>query len=166
MSNPRAISLSALLGVLLALICNSITQMFNQTVVAQSGGTMNTDALLALAIAVNRAVEAIKQNVLDRFLAGEPLAQVRAGLALFLSLILGVLGAGMFSLNLFAEFANVPFWVGVVVTGLVVGGGSNLVHAAIELISQLRDLLNARTQAVQGQARLVSSKPVELPRVG
>lgn len=157
MSNPRRLTIWTLILIVVTAPCAVLFNLFNHPLQAQAiGDTMNTDALLALSIAINRIVEMVKVNLLDRFFGGDVHAQLRAGLALVLALILGVLGAGMFGFNLFAEYGNVPFWVGVVVTGLVIGGGSNLVHAAIELMTQLRDLLGARVERAENQAALLA----------
>jgi len=109
---------------------------------------MSTNSLIALSVAINRLIEMLKQTVLDRLFPADAQAQLRAGLALVFSLIFGVFAAFIFSANLFTEFGNVPAWAGVVVTGLVLGAGSNAVHAAIQLMTQLRDLLGARASVV------------------
>jgi hypothetical protein len=93
------------------------------------------DEMLILAAGVNRVVEFIKQALGERF-------ALPAWVTLGLSLALSVFAAFAMGLNMFAEFGSVPVNAGIVVTGLVVGMGSNAIHSAFDILTYFKDRLS------------------------
>lgn len=157
MTNPRYLSITALLGILLGLLCNSITHVFNQPYGAQSIGViMNIEQFLFAAAAIERAIEAFKRVAFARFLTGDEHATARQNIAFVLSLIVGLIVAWGFSLNMFADFGAAYAIGGTLLTGLIIGGGSNLVHQAWELWTQIRGLISARVERAENQAALLA----------
>jgi hypothetical protein len=145
--NPRGLSLSALFGILLGLLCNAVTQMFNQPLQAQTGVPMTIDQFLFAAAAIERGIEIFKRAVLERFLGGDAHATARGVIAFILSMIAGLIVAFVLNLNMFASLGAAYALAGTALTGLIVGGGSNFVHRAWDLLGQLATLLDDRIEA-------------------
>lgn len=107
---------------------------------------MTIEQFLVAAGAIERAVEAFKRAALDRLLSGERFATARGVIAFLLSLVLGLGVAWVLNLNMFAALGATYALAGTLLTGLIIGGGSNMVHRAWDLLSQLMALLDANIQ--------------------
>ena len=117
---------------------------------------MDIGMFLGAAAAIERGIEAFKRIAFTRFLIGDQHAVARQNIAFVLSLLVGLLVAGVFSLNMFESLGVAYTLAGTILTGLIIGGGSNLVHQAWELWAQVRELIRARVEASQS-GRLAAS---------
>src|SRR5688572_20263841 len=100
------------------------------------------ELLLALSASVNRAIEVVRRATeikdADGVVTGHTLPD---WLYLLFSLVGGVFVAFVSNVNLFAadpQYAFLPPIVGLVITGLVIGGGSNVIHAAFDLMNAFK----------------------------
>lgn len=91
------------------------------------------ELLLVLCGSVNRVVELGKRALAQTALS----AETRSVLVLAIQLIAGVFAAGLASANLLADTAA-PELLGIFVTGLVVGLGSEAVHVVVSLVKALK----------------------------
>lgn len=92
------------------------------------------EALLALTAVVNRVTEMLKATVVTPL--DLPENQNRAVL-IALSSALGIFAAFGAQLNVFADnptYAAVPATLGMFITGVLIGAGSNAVHAVTDLL--------------------------------
>lgn len=92
------------------------------------------EALLALTAVVNRVTEMLKATVVTPL--DLPEHQNRAVL-IALSSALGVFAAHGAQLNVFADnptYAVIPATLGTFITGILIGAGSNAVHAVTDLL--------------------------------
>ena len=96
------------------------------------------DLLIVLSGAVNRAVELLKP-ALERYISDE---NARHWATYVVSLLIGVFAAFSANVNILADserFALVPELFGVIVTGLIIGGGSNVINALFDILYGWRD---------------------------
>lgn len=92
------------------------------------------EALIALTAVVNRVTEMLKATVVTPL--DLPEHQNRAVL-IALSSVLGIFAAFGAQLNVFADnptYAAVPAMLGTFITGILIGAGSNAVHAVTDLL--------------------------------
>jgi xanthosine utilization system XapX-like protein len=108
---------------------------------------MTIDQFLFAAAAIERGIEAFKRAVLERFLGGDSRATARGVIAFILSMIAGLIVAFVLNLNMFASLGAAYALAGTALTGLIVGGGSNMVHRAWDLLGQLATLLDDRIES-------------------
>lgn len=98
------------------------------------------DQLLALSTAVNRLVEVTVKPFLPENLD----ERLRNGVLLAFSMVFGVIAAGGASLNILADnsaYGEVSSLVGLIVTGLVVGAGSNVIAAVFGILYGWKETL-------------------------
>lgn len=90
------------------------------------------EILLALCATVNRVVEISKRSLAQTSLS----AETRSVLVLAIQLIAGIFAVGLAGVNLLAD-TPAPELIGIFVTGLVVGLGSEAVHVIVTLVKAL-----------------------------
>lgn len=90
------------------------------------------EILLALCATVNRVVEISKRSLAQTSLS----AETRSVLVLAIQLIAGIFAVGLAGVNLLAD-TPAPELIGLIVTGLVVGLGSEAVHVVVTLVKAL-----------------------------
>lgn len=90
------------------------------------------EILLALCATVNRVVEISKRSLAQTSLS----AETRSVLVLAIQLIAGIFAVGLAGVNLLAD-TPAPELIGLIVTGLVVGLGSEAVHVVVSLVKAL-----------------------------
>lgn len=106
------------------------------------------ESILALSAVVNRLTEVVKTAVLEKVKFSD---DATAWLTLVISLLIGVLAALFANANLFADpsFAvHVDPTAGILLTGLLIGFGSNALHQVFDLINAVKDVLSAPTATV------------------
>lgn len=118
--------------------------------------------LAVISVFANRISEAVKASLKAHFpgLATETISEV----ALFVSLLAGIVGALLLNINLLTlvpdnpYFSQIPPWVGVVVTGCIASVGSEGLH-------WLFDLLQAGRERLLPPAEVVHSESLEVKEV-
>ena len=90
------------------------------------------ELLIVLCGSVNRIVELAKRALAQTALS----AETRSVLVLAIQLIAGIFAVGLAGVNLLAD-TPAPELIGLIVTGLVVGLGSEAVHVVVSLVKAL-----------------------------
>lgn len=115
--------------------------------------------LVFLAGIDNRIVETLKQAWASKHLdaAGEP-TPPPAWALLLTSMVVGVGMAAGTQLNLFSFSAalTVPTWLGILLTGLTIGAGSNSLHTLTEIVGAITGVFDAK--AAQAETTTTSTK--------
>lgn len=100
------------------------------------------EILLALCATVNRVVEISKRSLAQTSLS----AETRSVLVLAIQLIAGIFAVGLAGVNLLAD-TPAPELIGLIVTGLVVGLGSEAVHVVVSLVKALTPTITSPISA-------------------
>lgn len=100
------------------------------------------EILLALCATVNRVVEISKRLLAQTSLS----AETRSVLVLAIQLIAGIFAVGLAGVNLLAD-TPAPELIGLIVTGLVVGLGSEAVHVVVSLVKALTPTITSPISA-------------------
>lgn len=105
--------------------------------------------LLAISVFSNRVAEAVKSTLQAKYPAMNP--DTVSAIALFTSLVAGILGALALNVNLFLLFPDSPYTanlapiVGVVLAGCAASFGSEGLHWLLDLLQAGRDRLEGTT---------------------
>ena len=114
---------------------------------------MDFGIILAAAAAVNRFVESLVKPSVRKL----PYAvEIQDGLIVFVALLAGIAVALMGNLTLFIGVPTVPPLAATLLTGAVIGLGSDLIHVVIDLLYGWRDA----TRPTDGAVLAFSGEPV------
>lgn len=117
---------------------------------------MDFTLVLALAIAVERFTEVIKPAIASFKLSDEAYAAVLKLIGILTGIVLALVSNT--SVNLLSGYPLVPPLLGVIITGAIAGGGSAIVHAAIDLFYGWRDNTEAKAAEHAASAVSIASK--------
>jgi hypothetical protein len=112
-----------------------------------------------MTMAETRLVDA--EKTLTQVTASDGYRSAKAATSIVLGLMLGVIIAGLGSLQMFAMLgiAAVPARVDVVITGLIIGSGSYPVHSLVGILQQSKDTLDSAKGALS-RAGVIKQQPV------
>ena len=103
---------------------------------------MDIEFLAGLALVANRAAEFVKVR-----LKNTSLADYAGEAALITALLVGVAIALVGDVNVFAEqVPKLDTLVGVVATGLLIGGGAEVLHVVLDVLYATKNLAKSNSQ--------------------
>lgn len=91
---------------------------------------MDFSVVLAAAAAVNRFLEFVKPRVR----ALKYSVEVQDSILVFIQVLAGIAVALMGNLSLFTGIASIPVWFATVLTGVIIGLGSDVINVVIDLL--------------------------------
>lgn len=109
---------------------------------------MDFSVVLAASAAVNRFVEFVKPQV--RKLAYS--TDVQDAILVFVQVLAGIAVALMGNLTLFTGVATIPVWFATVLTGVIIGLGSDVINVVIDLLYGWKNNVTATQSAPSASA--------------
>lgn len=107
---------------------------------------MDFSVVLAASAAVNRLVEGLIKPSIRKLPYS---TEVQDGLIVFAALLAGIAVSLMGNLTLFVGVPQIPTLVGVILTGAVIGLGSDLIHIVLDFLYSWRDNITISPAAVE-----------------